>query len=122
MRIEKLTIKAQEAVQEGQSQARRASHTAYEPEHLLKALLAQTEGIVVPVLQKIGADVPLVSSRVDDAIKRLPTISGGAGATLSPRLLTTFDKAEDEAKALKDEFVSSEHLLMALAADKGAAG
>ncbi len=56
MRIEKFTVKAQEAIQEGQSLARRAGHPNYEPEHLLKALLAQQDGIVVPMLQKMGAD------------------------------------------------------------------
>jgi ATP-dependent Clp protease ATP-binding subunit ClpB len=123
MRIEKFTVKAQEAIQEGQSLARRGSHPNYEPEHLLKALLAQQDGIVVPMVQKIGADPKLLASRVDEAITRLPAIKGAnAGTTLSNRLMTVFDKAEDEAKALKDEFISSEHLLLALTADKGPVG
>ncbi|MFZ5470423.1 MAG: Clp protease N-terminal domain-containing protein, partial [Myxococcota bacterium] len=123
MRLDRYTLKAQEAVQEGQGLARRDSHPSYEPEHLAKALLTQQEGIVTPVLQKIGADVRLVTSRVEEALDKLPRISGGeSGATLSQRLLRTFDRAEDEAKALKDEYVSSEHLLVALAQDKGAIG
>ncbi|MDX2015214.1 MAG: ATP-dependent chaperone ClpB [Myxococcaceae bacterium] len=121
MRIDKFTVKAQEAIQEGQSLARRANHPNYEPEHLLRALLDQQDGVVVPMLQKIGADVKLVGGRVDDALSRMPTIKGGQ-TSISNRLMTLFDKAEDEAKAMKDEFVSSEHLLLALAQDKGAAG
>jgi ATP-dependent Clp protease ATP-binding subunit ClpB len=120
--MEKFTIKAQEAIQEGQSLARRASHPNYEPEHLARALLSQEDGIVVPLLQKIGVDVKLLGGRIDEALAKFPTIKGGAGATLSQRLLTTFDKAEDEAKALKDEFVSSEHVLLALTADKSMVG
>jgi len=122
MRMEKLTVKAQEAVQDGQAIARRAGHPAYEPEHLAQALLGQEEGVVEPILRKIGADPKLVASRVEEALRKLPRVQGGEGATLSQRLLKLFDKAEDEAKALKDEFVSTEHLLLALAQDKGAAG
>jgi ATP-dependent Clp protease ATP-binding subunit ClpB len=121
MRIDKFTVKAQEAIQEGQSLARRANHPNYEPEHLLRALLDQQDGVVVPMLQKIGADLKLVGGRVDDALSRMPTIKGGQ-TSISNRLMSLFDKAEDEAKAMKDEFTSSEHLLLALAQDKGAAG
>jgi len=122
MRMEKLTVKAQEAVQDGQSIARRAGHPAYEPEHLAQALLGQEEGVVEPILRKIGADPKLVASRVEEALRKLPRVQGGEGATLSQRLLKLSDKAEDEAKALKDEYVSTEHLLIALAQDRGAAG
>ncbi len=122
MRMEKFTIKAQEAIQEGQSLARRANHPNYEPEHLARALLSQEDGIVVPMLQKIGVDVKLLGGRIDEALAKFPTINGGAGATLSQRLLTTFDRAEDEAKKLKDDFTSSEHLLLSLCADKSMIG
>ncbi len=121
MRIEKFTLKAQEAIQEGQTLARRANHPNFEPEHLLKALLAQNDGVVVPMLQKIGADVRLVTQRVDEALARFSTVQGGA-SSVSNRLMQVLDKAEDEAKAAKDEFTSSEHILLALAADKGTAG
>jgi ATP-dependent Clp protease ATP-binding subunit ClpB len=121
MRIDKFTVKAQEAIQEGQSLARRANHPNFEPEHLLKALLDQQDGVVVPMLQKIGADLKLITGRVDDAMTRMSTIKGGQ-TSISNRLMSLFDKAEDEAKAMKDEFTSSEHLLLALVQDKGAAG
>jgi len=120
--MEKLTLKAQEAVQEGQTLARRAGNPSYEPEHLAKALFAQSDGIAVPICQKIGVDPKLVSARIDELITRFPRIEGGAGATLSQRLLQTSDRADDAAKAMKDEYTSSEHLLIALTQDKGGVG
>ncbi len=121
MRIEKFTVKAQEAIQEGQSMARRANHGNYEPEHLLKALLDQQDGVVVPLLQKIGSDVRLIGQRVDEAIGRLPVMKGGQ-TSLSNRLIGALDRAEDEAAAMKDEFTSSEHVLLGLSQDKGTVG
>jgi ATP-dependent Clp protease ATP-binding subunit ClpB len=122
MRLDKYTVKAQEAIQEGQSLARRADHPNYEPEHLATALLGQKDGIVEPLLRKIGVDVKLFAGRLGEALQKLPRMQGGEGAMLSQRLLKTFDKAEDEAKSLKDDFISSEHLLLALTQDKGAVG
>ncbi|HVG60540.1 MAG TPA: ATP-dependent chaperone ClpB [Hyalangium sp.] len=122
MRLDKFTVKAQEAIQEGQSLARRADNPNYEPEHLAAALLGQKDGIVEPILRKIGADPKLFASRLGEALQKLPRMQGGESAMLSQRLLKTFDKAEDEAKGLKDEFVSSEHLLLALTHDKSAIG
>ncbi len=120
--MDRYTLKAQEAVQEGQTLARRAGHPAFEPEHLLKALLEQQDGVVGPILQKIGADARLVNQRVDEALSKLPRVEGGEGATLSQRLMKVFDRAEDEAKSLKDEYTSTEHLLLSLTQDKSAAG
>jgi ATP-dependent Clp protease ATP-binding subunit ClpB len=122
MRLDKYTVKAQEAIQEGQALARRADHPNYEPEHLLTALLGQKDGIVEPLLRKIGVDVKLFSARLGEALGKLPRIQGGESAQPSQRLMKTFDKAEDEAKALKDEYVSSEHVLLALTQDKAASG
>jgi ATP-dependent Clp protease ATP-binding subunit ClpB len=122
MRLDKFTVKAQEAIQEGQALARRADNPNYEPEHLATALLGQKDGIVEPLLRKVGVDVKLFASRLGEALQKLPRMQGGEGAMLSQRLLKTFDKAEDEAKSLKDDFVSSEHLLLALTQDKGAVG
>jgi ATP-dependent Clp protease ATP-binding subunit ClpB len=122
MRLDKYTVKAQEAIQEGQSLARRADHPNYEPEHLATALLGQKDGIVEPLLRKVGVDVKLFASRLGEALQKLPRMQGGEGAMLGQRLMKTFDKAEDEAKSLKDDFISSEHLLLALTQDKGAVG
>jgi ATP-dependent Clp protease ATP-binding subunit ClpB len=121
MRIDKFTLKAQEAIHEGQSLARRANHGNYEPEHLLRALMDQSDGVVVPMLQKIGIDTRLLSQRVDEALKRQSTMQG-ASPSLSNRLVSLLERAEDEAKALKDEFTSSEHVLLAFTQDKGSAG
>ncbi|HZH78595.1 MAG TPA: ATP-dependent chaperone ClpB [Archangium sp.] len=122
MRLDKYTVKAQEAIQEGQALARRADNPNYEPEHLATALLGQKDGIVEPLLRKIGVDVKLFAGRLGEALQKLPKMQGGESAMLSQRLLKTFDKAEDEAKSLKDDFISSEHVLLALAQDKGAVG
>ncbi len=121
MRIEKFTIKAQEAIQEGQTIARRAGNPNFEPEHLLKALLEQKEGVVLPILQKIGVDAALLNGRLHDALQTFPKTSIPT-PSLSSRLVAALDKAEDEAAALKDEFVSSDHLLLSLVQDKGSVG
>src|SRR5262249_35367131 len=123
MRIEQFTIKAQEALQAGQTLARRIGSPEFEPEHLAKALLTQEQGVADALLRRIGADPKLVGGRIDEALERLPKIQGGeAGSRMSQRLLKDLDKAEDEAKKLGDEFVSTEPLLLALAQDKGAVG
>src|SRR5262244_2189295 len=122
MRIEQFTLKAQEALQAAQTLARRMGSPEVEPEHLAKALLTQEQGVAEALLRRIGTDPGLVQGRVDEALERLPRMQGGDGGRLSQRLLRDFDKAEDEAKDLKDEYVSSEHLLLALAQDKGAVG
>src|SRR5579863_5689371 len=103
MRIDKFTLKAQEAITEGQTLARRAGHPNYEPEHLAQALLAQADGVAVPILRKIGVDVGLVQGRIGEALEKMPRVQGGEASTLGQRLLKALDKAEDEAKALKDE-------------------
>ena len=120
--MDKLTVKAQEAISEGQALARRAGHPSFEPEHLAKALLIQEGGITDAVLKKIGAERSLVEGRLDEAIQALPRVDGGAGTAPGQRLVKAMDRAEDEAKGLKDEYVSSEHLLLALTHDKGPAG
>jgi len=121
MRIDKFTVKAQEALQAAQGLARRRDNQSVEPEHLALALLEQQDGIVVPLLQKVGAEPSLVRSRIDDALAKLPKVQGG-DAYLAQRTLKLLDLAEDEAKSLKDEYVSTEHVLLALAQDKAAAG
>ena len=123
MRIEQFTIKAQEALQAGQALARRMDSPDFEPEHLAKALLTQEQGVAEALLRRIGADPKLVTARVDESLERLPKIQGGEpGSRMSQRLLKDLDRAEDEAKKLGDEYVSTEHLLLALAQDKGAIG
>jgi ATP-dependent Clp protease ATP-binding subunit ClpB len=125
MRFEKLTIKAQEAFQEAQSLAEHGQNSAIEPEHLLQALLKNEEGIVRPILQKVGADPGLLEAQIGQELSRLPKIQGANatyGSTISGRLQNVFNLAFKEAEQLQDEFVSTEHFLIALDEDQGPAG
>ena len=121
MRTEKLTVKAQEALQAAQAVARRRDHQAIEAEHLVLALLEQEEGVARPVLEKIGADPARIASHLEDELRSVPRVSG-AEPYYANKLLKLVDRAEDEARKLKDEYVSTEHLLLAAAEDRGAAG
>jgi ATP-dependent Clp protease ATP-binding subunit ClpB len=121
MRPEKLTVKAQEALQGAQGEARRRDHQAIDVEHLVLALLAQEEGIARPILEKIGAEPALVVSRIEDELRAVPKVAG-AEPYLANRLAKLMDRAEDDARKLKDEYVSSEHLLLAAAQEKRGAG
>ena len=114
-RFDKLTIKAQEAVQRAQELAADAGNPQMEPVHLLSALLDESEGIVRPVLEKIGANVRQLETIVGAELKHLPKASGGSPPGLSTQLSKVLDAAQSEADSMKDEFVSTEHLLLALA-------
>jgi ATP-dependent Clp protease ATP-binding subunit ClpB len=124
MRLDKFTIKAQEALQQAQGLADRNGHPEISSEHVLLALLDQREGIVTPVLQKLGADPQVIRAELAREIDRMPKVSGAGGqTTLSGRLRRTLDLAWDEAQRLKDEYVSTEHLLIGIASEsEGAAG
>jgi ATP-dependent Clp protease ATP-binding subunit ClpB len=117
MRFDKFTLKAQQAVQDAQSLAEKSNHQQVDTLHLLLALLAQDDGAVVPTLQKVGADVAAVKAGALDEMGKLPGVSGEAAGQLyvSPALKKAFDVAWDEAGKLKDEYVSTEHLLLAVA-------
>lgn len=119
MNFSKFTIKSQEAVQNAQAIAANYHNPSIEPEHLLAALVQEDEGIVVPTLQKVGANVRHVRIKINEELEKLPKFEGGgaAGQHLSPALAELFETAHKEAAALKDEFVSTEHLLMALLAE-----
>ena len=123
MRLEKLTTKSQEALQQAQSLAEKRNHQAIDVEHLLFALLGQKEGVVLSLLQKLSVPVTTLADNLQKALDRLPQITGGAGQTfIAPRLKKTIESAEAEAQALKDEYVSTEHLLLAMVQDGGEAG
>ncbi|MDB4948816.1 MAG: ATP-dependent chaperone ClpB [Gemmatimonadetes bacterium] len=117
--FERLTVKSAEALQQAADTARKAGNPAIEDVHLLVALLGQEEGIVVPILQKVGVNVTRLQHELDAAVARLPRQSGGANATISRELNEVLDLAEKEARDLKDEYVSTEHLLLGLAGKKG---
>jgi ATP-dependent Clp protease ATP-binding subunit ClpB len=122
MDYEKLTIKAQEALNEASSIAQRGDHSQIEPEHLLLALLRQEGGIVAPLIRQIGADPGRIEAGAEALAARLPKIYGEAAQVyLSSALSRVLAKARDEAGALKDEFVSTEHILITLAEGEGRA-
>src|SRR5262245_63988411 len=116
IRWDKFTLKAQEAVQRANELASEHGNPELLPLHLLAALLEDKEGIVPPVLEKIGAAPQSVLNEIYQAIERLPKVSGAsAQATLSPAANQLLDRAFKEADNFKDEYVSTEHLLLAAA-------
>jgi ATP-dependent Clp protease ATP-binding subunit ClpB len=121
MNIQKYTEKAQEAILGAQQLAEHASHAQIEPEHLLVTLVEQRDGIVPEVLRKMGADPSAVARDARELLTKVPQAYGGAQPGLSPRLRVVTELAESEAARLKDEFTSTEHLLVAIASETGRA-
>jgi ATP-dependent Clp protease ATP-binding subunit ClpB len=120
MDIEKFTLKAQEALQDAKSIVEQKHHQQIDVEHLLLALLRQKEGIVIPILQKLGANIDLIISQLENELNRIPQVTGrGVGQVyLSSRLNEIFNAAGREAERLMDEYLSTEHLLIAIADEK----
>ena len=114
VRLDKFTIKAQEAIQRAQELAVDAGNPQIDPLHLLSGLLVEQEGIVRPILEKIGANVDQISSLVESELSRLPRSSGGASPGIDKPLNDVLAGAQSEATRMTDEFVSTEHLLVAL--------
>ena len=115
MDLNKLTLKSQEALAAAQRLASDHNHQVIEPEHLLHALLSQPEGVVFGVVQRLGAVPTTLRDRVDELLSRIPQVYGGEDqARIGPALSKVLDKAFHEAQGLKDEYVSTEHLLLAL--------
>ena len=120
IRPDRLTVKAAEALQQAAALARSRGNPVVNDAHLFSALLDQQEGIVIPLLQKVGLNVAQLRADTEREIARFPTQSGTAvEPSLSRELSGVLDRAEVEAKALEDAFVSTEHLLLALAQEKG---
>jgi ATP-dependent Clp protease ATP-binding subunit ClpB len=113
------TIKTQEATQAAIDQARKASNPEVTPDHLLAALLGQQEGVVLPVLQQLGTDILALRVSVADRLSKLPRAYGGGEARLSRRLNEIFDTADEARSEFGDDYLSSEHLLLALAPEIG---
>jgi ATP-dependent Clp protease ATP-binding subunit ClpB len=114
MDIKKLTTKSQEGLAAAQRLATDLNHQSIENVHLMAALLTDPEGVVLPLLQKMGAPPAVVRSSLEPVLERIPKVYGGAEAYLSPGLRATVERAEGEAGALGDAYVSTEHLLLAL--------
>jgi ATP-dependent Clp protease ATP-binding subunit ClpB len=118
-KFEKFTVKAREAVQTAQSLADQREHQAVEPEHLLLALLEQQEGIVGPLLAKLGAQVETLRRDLDVELGKLPKVRGSSSSYAGQRLLSVFERAQAEADRFKDDYVSTEHLLLGVTGDRG---
>ncbi|PWT85556.1 MAG: type VI secretion system ATPase TssH, partial [Blastocatellia bacterium] len=119
MNINKFTEKAQEAVVAAQQLAEQMNHAQVEPEHLLVTLVEQREGIIPELLRKMGADPAVIGHGARGLLEKLPRAYGGSQAGLSPRLKLVTDLAQAEADRLKDEYVSTEHLFVAVASETG---
>ncbi len=123
MDINRLTEKTQEALQAAQGEAMRRNHSQVDVEHLLAALLAQQGGLAASILKRAGANLEALTGRLNGVLDRLPQVTGSSRLQdqiyVTARLNRLFGKAEDEAKQLKDDFVSVEHFLLAAAEELG---
>src|ERR1041385_2019831 len=117
-RFDKLTIKSQEALQSAQEIAQKLNHQEVDCEHLLLALIEQPEGLVRPVLEKLGLSPDALVQKLDDELNRRPQVQGAAETCLSKSLRQALDAAQTHADKLKDQYVSTEHLLLGIAETK----
>ena len=128
MRFDRFTERAQEAFAHSQEILQRYKHTQLDVEHLLLALLEQRDGVVPQILERLGADVGMVKRRLDEVLEASPKTfihhgSGYAQIYITPRVKRIVDLANEEASRLQDEYISTEHLLLAIASEReGAAG
>lgn len=120
MQFDKFTMKSQEAVQAAQSLAQELQHQELQPEHLLKVLFDQTDGVIAPALQKMGVSREKLASEIGNRLSRLPKVSGAGAGRLyaAPALQRLFDRAFKVAAEMQDDYVSQEHLVLALLDDK----
>ncbi|HWW18364.1 MAG TPA: ATP-dependent chaperone ClpB [Candidatus Saccharimonadales bacterium] len=115
LRFEKMTVKAQEALQSAQEIAARHENQQVEPIHLLAALVSQPDGVVSPLLARLGIRTEMLSQDIDREIGRLPRVTGFAQQNMSRALNDVLERAFDEAQRFKDEYVSTEHMFLAIA-------
>lgn len=120
--MNKFTVKAQEAIQGAHQLAQSYQHPEIEPEHLLLAMLQQRESTPVKVLEKLGVAVERIEGALRSELSRRPRVSGATSIYVSQRLLDVLRNAEIEMRDMQDHYISTEHLLLALSADPGAAG
>lgn len=119
IRWDKFTVKSQEALQHASELASQHGNAEVQPVHVLAALVRDAEGVVAPVLAKLGAQPANIEAQAMDRINKLPKVSGGAQPQLAPAMQKALEQAFKEADQFKDEYVSTEHLLLALAKAKG---
>jgi ATP-dependent Clp protease ATP-binding subunit ClpB len=122
MQVDRFTIKTQEALQAAVTLAHSRRHSQITPIHLLTALLDQEGGLVAPVLGKLGVAASALRGELERALDDLPTLGSEAEPTTAPELLQALRNAERELRGLKDQYVSGEHVLLALTRDDGPAG
>jgi ATP-dependent Clp protease ATP-binding subunit ClpB len=122
MNFNKLPLKAQEVVQTAQDAAASMQHVAIEPLHVLAAMVNDAQGIVSPILNKVGANLDYIRSKAEQLLAALPKVSGLTGTQLTNDVQRIFQQAFTEAQGLNDEFVSTEHLLIAVAESRTSAG
>ncbi|MFH1479915.1 MAG: ATP-dependent chaperone ClpB [Pseudomonadota bacterium] len=124
MRFDKFTLKSQELIQDAQRLAEKFGHQQLEPEHFTRIILEQKDGVIPPLLGKIGLNRDQLIRDLDVVLERLPRVSGtGIGQVyISPRTKTVLDQALKEAEQMKDEYVSLEHILLAVLEEGGEAG
>ena len=124
MRLDRLTVKSQEAMQEAQSLAQKKGNQQLDVEHLLLAILSEDEGIGTQILNRIGVDIGALKADLDKDIDKFPKVSGASPMGqlyVAPRLKAVLEKSFEEAQHLTDEFISVEHLLIAIFNDSGPA-
>jgi ATP-dependent Clp protease ATP-binding subunit ClpC len=118
MRQERFTEQAQEALQVSQQMATQFKHSQWDVEHILLALLVQRQGLVGEILKEINVDAEMMRNRVEEALERTPKVSYQTGQIYAtPRIAMLMQKVEEEARRLKDEFISTEHLLIAMVSE-----
>ncbi|MBN2873667.1 MAG: type VI secretion system ATPase TssH, partial [Spirochaetales bacterium] len=123
MDYDKFTLKAQEAIQSAHALAQKADHSQIELEHLLVALIDSEGSAVRPLLERLGAPVDALRAQLEEVLAKRPKVYGHAAQVyLSPAAGKMLAKAEGEASALKDEYVTGEHMLMAMLDDDGSVG
>ena len=123
MKQERFTEQAQEAIASSQELVRQYKHSQWDVEHILLALLLQQKGLVGEILKELSVDTEAVRNEVDAALQRTPKISHETEQIYAtPRIAQLIKTAEDESNRFKDEFISTEHLLIAMIEDKGEAG
>jgi len=120
MKLDKLTVKSQELLQSAHELAGRKNHPAIEPVHFIKGMLEDKQGVVVSILQKIGADMAALTADVDQALEKQPQLTGASDIYLSKDSRQVLETAFKEADKMKDQYVSLEHLLLALTNAKDA--
>ncbi len=122
MRLDKFTLKSQEIIQQAVTLADKAGNPQTEPAHILAATLQVSQEVAKPILGRVGASEAALAAEVEKALKKLPKVSGGSQAYLSQTSRDVLQLAEDTAENMHDDYVSVEHVLIALAQDKGPAG